>query len=160
MFRGWIKRYGYPQEIHSDQGCQFESQVFQEMCKLLEINKTRTTAYHPQSDGMIERMTRTVKDILSKYISVNQTDWDKFVDSVVFAYNSTVHDTTGITPYRMVFGEEIKLPVDIATEKVDIGQSALPKNQAEYVQKISQRDVLYCQGSNRKTFISPEALLR
>ena len=59
MFRGWIKRYGCPQEIHSDQGSQFESQIFQEMCKLLEINKPRTTAYHPQSDGMIER-TRTL----------------------------------------------------------------------------------------------------
>ena len=138
MFRGWIKRYGCPQEIHSDQGSQFESQIFQEMCKLLQINKTRTTAYHPQSDGMIERMNRTVKDILSKYISVNQTDWDKFVDSVVFAYNSTVHDTTGITPYRMVFGEEIKLPVDIATEKVDIGQSSVPKTQAEYVRELER----------------------
>ena len=70
-------------EIHSDQGSQFESQIFQEMCKLLEINKTHTTAYHPQSDGMIERMNRTVKEILYKYISVNKTDWGKFVDNVV-----------------------------------------------------------------------------
>ena len=138
MFRGWIKRYGCPQEIHSDQGSQFESQIFQEMCKLLQINKTRTTAYHPQSDGLIERMNRTIKEILAKYISVNQTDWDKFVDSVVFAYNSTIHDTTGITPYRMVFGEEIVLPVDLATEKVNAEQSTIPKNQAEYVRELQR----------------------
>ena len=47
IFRGWIKRYGCPQELHSDQGVQFESQIFQELCKMLQINKTRTTAYHP-----------------------------------------------------------------------------------------------------------------
>ena len=138
MFRGWIKRYGCPQEIHSDQGSQFESQIFQEMCKLLQINKTRTTAYHPQSDGLIERMNRTIKEILAKYISVNQTDWDKFVDSVEFAYNSTIHDTTGITPYRMVFGEEIVLPLDLATEKVNAEQSTIPKNQAEYVRELQR----------------------
>lgn len=91
LFKGWIKRYGCPQEIHSDQGAQFESQLFREMCKVLQINKTRTTSYHPQSDGMIERLNRTIKDILSKYISVNQTDWDKFIDEIVFAYNSTIH---------------------------------------------------------------------
>lgn len=66
-------------EIHSDQGAQFESQLFREMFKVLQINKTRTTSYHPQSDGMIERLNRTIKDILSKYISVNQTDWDKIL---------------------------------------------------------------------------------
>ena len=119
IFRGWIKRYGCPQELHSNQGVQFESQLFQELCKMLQINKTRTTAYHTQSDGMIERLNRTVKNVLSKYISVHQNDWDKFLDGVVFAYNSTVHDTTGITPYRMVFGEEMRLPVELVTENVN-----------------------------------------
>ena len=85
IFRGWIQRYGCPQELHSDQGVQFESQIFQELCKMLQINKTRSTAYHPQSDGMIERLNRTVKGVLSKYISVHQNDWDKFIDGVVFA---------------------------------------------------------------------------
>lgn len=84
---------------------------------MLQINKTPTTAYHPQSDGMIERLNRTVKDVLSKYISVHQNDWDKFVDGIVFAYNSTVHGTTEITPYRMVFGEEIRLPVETSDGK-------------------------------------------
>lgn len=52
---------------------------------MLQINKMRTTAYHHQSDGVIERLNRTVKDVLSKYINVHQNDWDKFVDGVVFA---------------------------------------------------------------------------
>lgn len=101
---------------------------------MLQINKTRTTANHSQSDGMIERLNRTVKDVLSKYISVHQNDWDKFVDGVVFAYNSTVHDTTVITPYRMVFGEKMRLPVDLVTGHMnDEHHSALP---SEYVRTL------------------------
>lgn len=138
LFKGWIKRYGCPQEIHSDQGAQFESQLFREMCKVLQINKTRTTSYHPQSDGMIERLNRTIKDILSKYISVNQTDWDKFIDGIVFAYNSTIHESTGMTPYKMVFGEEMTLPVNLITENVDSDDIAVYKNEAEYVRHLEK----------------------
>lgn len=76
IFRAWIKRYGCPLEVHSDQGNQYESALFREMCKLLEINKTRTTPLHPRSDGMIERMNRSINDMLSKYIKSHQKDWD------------------------------------------------------------------------------------
>ena len=58
--RGWVKHYGCPREIHSDQGRKFVSAVFQEMCKLLEISKSQTTPLHPSSDGLVERMNRTV----------------------------------------------------------------------------------------------------
>ncbi|VDI26371.1 Hypothetical predicted protein [Mytilus galloprovincialis] len=58
IFRASIKRYGCPIEVHSDQGKQYESALFKEMCTLLEINKTRTTPFHPRSDGMIECMNR------------------------------------------------------------------------------------------------------
>ena len=97
IFKGWIKRYGCPREIHSDQGRQFESKLFQEMCRLLQINKTRTTPYHPRSDGMIERLNKTIKQILSRYISISQTDLDRYIDGIAMAYNSTLHETTGIT---------------------------------------------------------------
>ena len=50
----WISRYGVPRQIHSDQGRQFESQLFQQLCARLQVDKTRTTPFHPQSDGMIE----------------------------------------------------------------------------------------------------------
>lgn len=109
IFRGWIKSYGCPQELHSDQGVQFESRLFKELCKMLQINKTRTTAY-PQSDGMIERLNRTVKDVLSKYISVHQNDWEKFVDGVVFAYNSTVHDQQELLRTKWYSGRRCDYP--------------------------------------------------
>ncbi|XP_061170353.1 uncharacterized protein LOC133179669 [Saccostrea echinata] len=96
IFKGWIKRYGCPHALHTDQGQQFESQLFQNLCTLLGIHKTRTTPFHPRSDGMVERLNRTIKDTLSKYISLNQSDWDKFIDGISMTYNSTVHETTGV----------------------------------------------------------------
>lgn len=108
IFKGWIKRYGCPGEIHTDQGSQFKSRLFQEMCKVLQINKTRTTAFHPQSDGMVERLNRTIKDMLSKYLTVHQTDWDRYVDSLVLAYNTT--PMKQLRSYLTEWCLEVKLP--------------------------------------------------
>ena len=117
LFRGWIKRYGCPREIHSDQGRQFESDVFLEICRLLEISKTRTTPLHPRSDGMVERTNRTIQNVLSKYIQENQKDWDLHLDFIVMDYNSCEHDSTGCSLYKVVYGENIVLPFDILAEE-------------------------------------------
>ncbi|VDI28918.1 Hypothetical predicted protein [Mytilus galloprovincialis] len=68
---------------------------------------------HPRSDGMVERGNRTIKDMLSKYIDRNQSDCDKYIEYKVMAYDSTSHDSTGTTPCRMMFGDEIKMPLDL-----------------------------------------------
>ena len=69
-----ISRFGAPERIHTDQGRNFEAQLFKEMCNLFSIEKTRTTPYHPQSDGMVERMNRTIQDMLAKYVAEHQRD--------------------------------------------------------------------------------------
>ena len=72
----FICRFGVPRELHSDQGRNFESKVFAEICKLLDIEKTRTTPLHPQSDGQVERFNRTVVKMLRGKIREDQKDWD------------------------------------------------------------------------------------
>ena len=62
LVNNFVYRFGVPLIIHSDQGRNFESQVFTEMCRLLGVKKTRTTPLHPQSDGMVERFNRTIED--------------------------------------------------------------------------------------------------
>lgn len=108
ILRGWTKRYGCPVEIHSHQGTQYESQLFQGACILLRISKSRTTAAHPSSDGMVEWANRTITEMLAKYIQRNQSDWDSFIDYIVMAYNATPHASTGISLYEVVFGEKIE----------------------------------------------------
>ncbi|CAC5418554.1 unnamed protein product [Mytilus coruscus] len=93
-----IVRFGVPHWIHSDQGRQFESLLFQEMCCIPNIKKTRTTPYHPKSDGMVERFNKTLATMLSSFVEQNQRNWDEYIPFVMMAYRASEHETTGQTP--------------------------------------------------------------
>ena len=75
----WICRFGAPEAIHTDQGRNFEAVLFSEMCQLLGINKTRTTPYHPQSDGLVERLNHTLLTMLSIRTHEDQERWDEYL---------------------------------------------------------------------------------
>ena len=77
------------------------------------IQKTRTTAYHPQGDGQIERQNRTLQEILSTFVSEHPNNWDLYVDQAVFAYNTSRHEATGFSPYELVFGRVARMPIEI-----------------------------------------------
>ncbi|PIK59483.1 Retrovirus-related Pol polyprotein from transposon [Apostichopus japonicus] len=100
----FVLRFGVPLQLHTDQGRNFESNLFKELAQLLGIDKTRTTAFHPQSDGMVERFNRTLEAMLSAVVSENQRDWDEWLPHVTMAYRSSVHETTGETPSVMMLG--------------------------------------------------------
>ena len=109
----FVARFGVPLELHSDQGRDFESAVFGEMCSLLGVTKTRTTPYHPRSDGMIERFNRTIENMLSLWVSKSQTDWDQHLALLTMAYRSSEHASTGETPNAMMLGREVTMPIDL-----------------------------------------------
>lgn len=132
----FVCRFGVPREIHTDQGRQFESELFKELCELLGINKTRTTAFHPQSDGLIERAQRTLEDMLSKYVETNQRNWDEILPILLMAYRSSKHESTKMTPNMMMLGREIDLPVDIIYPPPPSG-SKLPCD--EYVAELQKK---------------------
>lgn len=108
-----ICRLGCPATIHSDQGRQYESILFTEVCKLLQIRKTRTTPYHPQSDGMVERFNKTLATMLSAYVDENHRDWDESIPFVMMAYRASQHESTGYSPNMLMLGREVATPLDI-----------------------------------------------
>ena len=96
------------------------------MCQLLGIHKTRTTALHPQSDGVVERYTRTLGRLLAMFIGEHQDTWDQRLPLLLMSYQSAVHDTTGYTPSMLTYGHEITVPVDLVYGRPDEEQSEAP----------------------------------
>ena len=90
--------------------------MFTEMCSLLDIRKTRTTPYYPQSDGMVERFNRTLTTMLSSFLNENHSDLDEKLHYVMMAYSSATHETTGISPNSIMLEREIYTQLDIIYE--------------------------------------------
>ena len=104
LVNGVICRFGVPDSVHMDQGRNFESTLIQEICQLLGIKKTHTTLYHPQSDGLIERFNRTLLDMLSTAVVDDEHGWDLKLPTLLLAYCTSIQDTTGATPFELMFG--------------------------------------------------------
>ena len=108
-----ICRYGAPCTLHSDQGANLCSSVIQCLCALLGVSTTRTSAYHPEGNGQVERFNRTLEAIIAKTITDNQHDWDRQLPKALFAYRTAIHETTHFSPFHLMFGRSPKLPVDL-----------------------------------------------
>ena len=106
----WLPRFGFPLFLHSDQGKEFDNVMIHTLSELLGTVKTKTTLYHPRSDGLVERFNRTLLAMLAMFVSQEHDNWDDLLPFMMLAYNTTVHTSTGFTPYRLVFGDECNLP--------------------------------------------------
>ena len=109
----WICRFGVPSSIHSDQGGEFDSNLFHHLSQELGSLKTMTMPYHPQGDGMVERQNRTIIQMLSCYANDCHDDWSDHLDYVMMAYRSAMHESTGCSPNRVIFGKENNLPLTV-----------------------------------------------
>lgn len=111
---GWISRFGVPMEIITDQGRQFESLLFNEMAKLLGIKRRRSTPYHPQANGMIERFHRTLKTAIKCHESEK---WTEKLPLVLLGLRSSLLEDIKATPAQLVYGSTLKLPGDFFIDK-------------------------------------------
>ena len=105
--------HGCPTKILSDQGPQFRSEVMTVLSKSLGIQQLFTTPYHPQTNGLTERMNRTIKQIIASYVDPLHTNWDEILPYAVHAYNASVQASTRVSPFRAMYGRDPRFPPDI-----------------------------------------------
>ncbi|KAG8003754.1 hypothetical protein GBF38_007721 [Nibea albiflora] len=133
LWRNFFCRFGFPAKLHADQGHNFESAIVKELCKCTGITKTHTTPYHPQGNGTTERFNRTLMNMLGTLEPHLKPRWHEYVDAMTHAYNCTRHDSTGYTPYYLMFGRHPRLPVDLI---FGLQTTNEPCEYSEYVQTL------------------------
>ena len=96
-----------------DQGRKFESRVMEELCKLLQIEKSQTTPYRPQGDGLVERANCTLLNMSSTVVEEHQEAWESHLRPVCMAYNTSIQPTTGYSPFFLMLGRRARMPIDL-----------------------------------------------
>ena len=130
-----IARYGSPTSIHSDQGANYESRIFRELCSLLEIKKSRTSVRNPKGNGQTERFNKTLIHMVRAYLSDQQSEWDLNLGCLAAAYRATPNESTKMTPNLLMLGRENRIPAEVAFGSSTASNDTV-SSYSEYVQKL------------------------
>lgn len=133
----YVAMHGIPTYLMSDQGGQFTGNILKAACEYLKIKKLFTTTYRPQADGGAERMIGTLVQCLSKYLNKYQNDWDQYLQLVLFAYRTTPHLSTGISPFEMLFGRAPRLNETLRVRHAL--ENATPGLPQEYIKHLGSK---------------------
>ena len=134
----WIMQFGAPDVIHTDQGSNFNRELMHDIRRIFMIEKMRTTPYHPQGNGQVERFNGVIADTFSKDCAEQPQEWDVYLPYITFVYNTTVHRTIGATPYSMIFGREAQqtrnlfVPKPPGDPRLKLGENAEELNECLY----------------------------
>lgn len=113
VFNDYALKWGFPQRLHHDMGGEWENQLFAQLKKNCGVMGSRTTPYHPQGNGQVERMNRTLLQMLKTLTKKQKSNWKESLNKLMFAYNCTRSEVTGFSPFYLLFGRSPRLPVDL-----------------------------------------------
>jgi transposase InsO family protein len=151
-----ILKHGAPREMISDRGRSFLSNLVRDINQLCQTSHLLTTAYHPQTNGLTERFNKTLADMLSMYVDVDQRNWDTILPFVTFAYNSSKQDTTGFSPFFLVHGRDIQTPLDVIfpcnTENHDDNYVQHLLTTAEEARQLAKLHILDTQATDKRRY--------
>lgn len=135
MIDKWISVFGFPMELYTDQGREFQSDLMKVFCRQFEIAKQRTSPYHPQSNSVLERYHSQLGAMLRMYIEASQyKNWDKFLPLLSLAHNTAWNRTTKFSPFELMFGRRCTFPVDYVLRLPS--DSRVEKSPVEWVNMV------------------------
>jgi hypothetical protein len=137
MFHRWISIFGAPKIIHSDRGANFESEVFKQQCELMNIKKTKTSPYYPQSDGLVERLFRTIKPLISATVRSHHISWCESLPFVEMGLRCSMQSTIGFSPFEVLFGKKMRLPM--MWQYPSISQYSRLRSSSSYIEDLQDR---------------------
>ncbi|MCW4344300.1 MAG: RNase H-like domain-containing protein, partial [Candidatus Thiodiazotropha endolucinida] len=137
LYENFFIHYGFPSKIHSDKGASFESKTIRKLCEIAGIKKTRTTPYHPMGNGMVERFNKTLLNMLGTLPKDKKSDWKSYVSTLTHAYNAAVHDSTGYSPYYLMYGRHPRLAIDAFLGLKSSNE--IPASRKDYSDKLKDR---------------------
>ncbi|XP_067139029.1 uncharacterized protein [Centruroides vittatus] len=137
-----FSRTGFPDLVCSDQGTNFTAQLTREMLRRMGVSIRFSTPEHPQSNGAVERWNKTFKNMLAHVIAENNRDWDRIVPFLLWAYREVPNETTGISPFELLYGRAPTGPLSVL-RNIWAGEASPPDslnaNIREYLDKLTER---------------------
>ena len=120
LYERFISVFGAPAKLLSDRGANFTLALVEELCSAFGIQKCRTTAYHAQCSGQVERFHHTLFRMIGKLSADKKDQWELHLPELLQAYNSTRSAVTGYSPHYLMFGRRPRLPVDFFFPTIDV----------------------------------------
>ena len=144
----YFSRFGIPLNIHTDQGKNFDGSLMNAVCEKLKINKTRTTPYHPSSNGQVERYNRTLLQMIRCYVDKEHSEWDKYLPLLTSAIRAITSRQTGFTANKLMLGRELNMPFDIILGMDELRAEELaPENYIDRLQKKVEKLYRFARGN-------------
>lgn len=137
-----FSRVGIPTEIITDQGTNFTSKLLKEVYSLLGIRGVKTSPYHPQTDGLVERFNKTLKSMLRKFVADTGSDWDQWLPFLLFAYREVPQASTGFSPFQLLYGHPVRGPLDVLKEAWEESQLQQQQHCSSLAYVLKMRDKL------------------
>ena len=125
-------RYGSADVIVSDRGANFLSKLVAALCELFQVTRHHTSSFHPECNSVAERTFSTLAQAIRSYCNVEQNNWHKQLPAIMMAFRNAQSATTGYTPYELVFGRQMRTPLDTAL----IPKETLTKSAQEHMQEL------------------------
>ncbi|XP_076033590.1 uncharacterized protein LOC143020752 [Oratosquilla oratoria] len=133
----FFTQVGLPTVVQSDQGSNFTSRLFNQVMESLGVRQSRSSAYHPQSQGVVERFHQTLKQVLRTFCIETGRDWDEGVDLLLFAIRDSVQESLGYSPFQLIFGHTVRGPLKVLRESWISNEEETPL--ASYVPKFKEK---------------------